>query len=389
MSRLEPVTVEAARARGRSRYVDHAVGWATSGEWPDAALDLPLHPPSEAEAFADVDASVRWVASWRAADSAIGDRDGEGEGVVWGSRRWANLGTQQVPERLVFRTPGALAQFIGEAPHWDTLSTRVGAAVERWGAAVRPVLRRHAKALVEMPADDAARLLAAVTWLVEHPGSGLYLRQLPIEGLSTKWIEKRRAFVTGLVTAVTGRDDLGLHEAPRTVRVRALDAALLPGGLRDVSAPAEELDALPTAPRHVVVVENLQTFLALPPLPGTVAVHGAGYAADALGQIGWVREAPVLYWGDLDRDGFAILDRVRAHCVQVESLLMDEATLLEHRHLWVPDPTRDRAPALSRLTNEEERTCHLLGVHGGVRLEQERLAWPLCVQALVARLGGS
>jgi hypothetical protein len=338
---------------------------------------MPLHPPSETDACADVSAAVRWVAAWRQAD------DG---GVVWATRRWASLGTQAVPERAVLRTPGALARFVGESAHWDTLSTRVDALVACCGDAVRPVLRRHARTLTELTDVDAERLLAAVTWLVENPESGLYLRQLPIEGLSTKWIEKRRAFVTGLVTAVTERDDVGLRDVPRTVRLRVLDDALAPAGLRDLSAPVEDLDALSMAPRHVVVVENLQTFLALPPLPATVAIHGAGYAVDALGAIGWVTSAPLLYWGDLDRDGFAILDRVRAHCSHVESLLMDPHTLLTHRHLWTSDRTDGRAPALSRLTETEQRTYDLLTLHGGVRLEQERLAWPACLLALEARL---
>lgn len=379
MSRPVPVDVEAARERGRARYAEHAARWATSGECPAPVLDLPLHPPSEAGAIHDVNSAVRWVSSWR--ESADGD-------VVWGTRKWANLGTQRVPERLVLREPEALARFVGEEQHWTTLVARVDAIVARWGEGVRPVLRRHARTLVSLDDDAAARLLAAVGWLVQHPDSGLYLRQLPVEGLSTKWIEKRRALITGLVTTVTGRGDLGLREGPRTVRVRALDDTLaLAGTLCDVSAPVDELDALPVAPRHVVVVENMQTFLALPALPGTVAVLGSGYAADAVSGIRWVRDAAVFYWGDLDRDGFAILDRVRAHIPGAESLFMDEATLVAHRHLWVEDPTRDRAPVLPRLTASEQRAYELLRAYGGVRLEQERLAWPTCVAALEARLG--
>jgi hypothetical protein len=37
----------------------------------------------------------------------------------------------------------------------------------------------------------------------------------------------------------------------------------------------------------------------------------------------------VLYWGDLDTHGFAILDELRAHCPHAESLLMNRATFLE------------------------------------------------------------
>ncbi|MBC7308341.1 MAG: hypothetical protein H5T80_15755, partial [Dietzia sp.] len=367
------VGVATARQRAAARYERSAAGWATGpvADLPRPALELPLHPPSEREALADPAGAVQWVSQWRDVD-----------GAVWERRQWPSVGAQDVPERVVLATPAAVARFCGRERHWRTLAGRAEAMVARWGDGVRPVLRRHARALAELADDDVARLTAVVDWLVAHPGSGLYLRQLPVEGVSTKWIEPRRAFVTGMVLAVTGEPGLGLANPAPLVRVRALDRDLAPGAPGDVTAPVDQLDAWGLRPRRVVVVENLQTFLALPALRGVAAVHGGGYAVDLLGRIGWVTERPILYWGDLDRDGFAILGRVRAHCSDVTSVLMDEATLLSHRHLWTADPTADSGAALTRLTVEEQRTLELTRVHGGVRLEQERLAWPLCVATL-------
>lgn len=51
-------------------------------------------------------------------------------------------------------------------------------------------------------------------------------------------------------------------------------------------------------------------------------------------------QAPVVYWGDLDSDGFAILHRLPTHLPEVASVLMDVETLIDHRDLWVPDPHR-------------------------------------------------
>lgn len=387
MSRAAPVSVATARQKAAARYDRLAVGWATGTEpVPVPALDLPLHPPGETGALADAGAAVAWVGSWRGVDGAgAGGAGVDGAGVgglVWARRRWASAGDQDVPERLVLVTPVDLAAFAGRAAHWATLTARVADVVGRWGDAARPVLRRHARALADHDDVDHARLLGAVTWFVAHPRSGRYLRQVPVEGLDTKWVESRRALVTGLVVAVTGEEGLGLVEPPALARVRALDRRLTGPGPADVTAPVAELDAWDLAPRCVVVVENLQTFLALPDLPGVMAAHGAGYAADLLGRVRWIRDAPVVYWGDLDRDGFAILDRLRAHCPDVTSVLMDERTLLDHRHLWVRDPTRDAAATLTRLTEPEQRTLDLTRTHGGVRLEQERLAWPWCVAAV-------
>ena len=362
-----PVPVAAARVRGLATYERRCASWAVDGA--DAVvLDLPLHPPTESAALADTEAAVAWVRSWRALP-----------GVAWGRRRWANLGEQEVPERLRLDNVAALAAFVGRAGHWRTLSSRAAELTDRFGTDVGPALRRHARALVDQSAADHARLIAVVDWLVAHPDSGLYLRQLPVAGVDTKWLESRHAWVTALVTAC-GHDGLGLRQPPGLVRLRC-DPGLAPGGLRDFAAPVEEVDRLALSPDRVLVVENLQTMLAVPDRPGLVVVHGTGYAVNRLGDVGWIRDAPILYWGDLDGDGFAILDRIRAHCPRVDSLLMDSATLLAHRDLWGADPNRPPG-ILTRLTAAEAATLALLGELGGVRLEQERLAWPGCVSGL-------
>ena len=366
-----PVTVAEARHRAAALYERRAATWATASAVDDGPLlDLPLHPPSERDALADQAGAVDWVGWWRGVP-----------GVVWGTRQWASLGRQDVPERLTLHRPADVARFAGTSAHWTRLSTRCAEMVDRWGDEVRPVLRRHARTIHQVDEIDLHRLHAVVTWLVEHPDSGLYLRQIPVEGVSTKWAEAHRSLLVGLVTAMTGRPGLGLLDPPSLVRLRFLDTALAPGGLRDLAAPARELAGLAVAGARVLVVENLQTLLALPDASGVIAVHGSGYAVDRLGEIGWIRDRPVDYWGDLDRDGFAILDRLRAHCPDVRSLLMDAETLLDHRHLWTPDPTDGQA-VLGRLTGEERAVVALLADHGGVRLEQERLRWDWCLERL-------
>ena len=58
----------------------------------------------------------------------------------------------------------------------------------------------------------------------------------------------------------------------------------------------------------MVVCENRTSVLTLPALPGTVAVHGMGFAAPSLAEVPWLAEAAtLLYWGDLDTYGLTIL----------------------------------------------------------------------------------
>ena len=147
-------------------------------------------------------------------------------------------------------------------------------------------------------------------------------------------------------------------------------------------APVEELAALDIAPSVVFVFENLETMFAMPELPGAVVVHGGGYAAPRLGRIPWIQSGRVIYWGDLDSDGFAILHALRSSCSEVTSVLMDAETLLVYRDLWVPEP-KAAVGTYSTLTAGEQRALERIRAEGNVRLEQERIAWEFSLTQLV------
>lgn len=392
------ITVAQARERARRRYERHYATWAlavaagparaaagTDGE--EAMLSLPLHPPTERDALADPAEAIEWVSEWRAAGLP---------GVEWEARRWASLGTQEVPVRLVSSDPARVAGIAGRTAHWRAASGRVRDLLHTWsehtdddGEALSHAVRRHAATLTALTGQDFARLQGVLRWLVVHPRSGAYIRQLPIRGVDTKWTKDHRGLVTALHGAITGSADLGLANMPDLLRVRFLDPLLAPAGLRDLSAPVNELDALEFSPDVVLVVENLETLVALPELPGTVVALGAGHAIDRLPGVQWLRAARrLLYWGDLDSHGFAILDRFRSHYPPAVSVLMDRATLRAHLDLSVPEPRPTRA-ALTRLTEEEAATLDELRARGDLRLEQERIDLATGVQHLKRAMAGS
>lgn len=397
------ITVAQARERARQRYERHHVAWALDatvapedGAPEDGVpeprvcepiFNVPLRPPTERAALADPGAAVDWAAAWRAAELP---------GVVWEARRWASLGTQQVPTRLTSTDPAQVAAIAGRTTHWRTASGRVTALLDTWaprtvgrGGELRSAVRRHAAALIALTDEDFHRLQAVLSWLVGHPDSGAYIRQLPVRGVDTKWTKNHRGVVTALHGAITGAPDLGLATMPDLVRVRFLDPSLAPVGLRDVSAPVPELDALDISPDVVLVVENLETLVALPELPGVVVVLGAGHALNRLSGIGWLAAAhQLLYWGDLDSHGFAILDRFRSHFPGVTSVLMDRATLQRHLDLCVAEPRPTRA-TLTRLTTEEAAALEMVRAHGDLRLEQERIDLTSAVGRLERAIAGS
>ncbi|MCC2028097.1 Wadjet anti-phage system protein JetD domain-containing protein [Microbacterium tenebrionis] len=380
-----PVTVAEARARAAKAVEKGRREWAARADGDDAVLDIPLKPPTEAAVLAGPRAASEWADSWRAVDG--------GDILVrWAHKNWPSVGRQELPERLTLYTADAIARFAGRDVNrdWARMRDRAAMLRERFGAhdEIVAAIRARGTAIDRLTGVDFALLLEVLAWLRQHPSSGYRLRQVPIPGMHTKWLGAHRAMVESLYAAISGEQDLGLVPSPERLRIRILDPGMRPGGLIDVTAPLEELAALAIQPRAIIVCENLESVLALPEWPGVVAVHGGGYAVP-IHRLPWALSARVLYWGDLDADGFAILHRLRSNGVDAVSVLMDEGTLLAHRELWVPDPNGAAARTLPSLSPSEQTALERIAAESGVRLEQERLPWPMALEALRAAVGRS
>jgi hypothetical protein len=259
---------------------------------------------------------------------------------------------------------------------------------------LQPWMTKRPLQVLEL-ADRWDRLLAIVGWLQSHPRPGLYLRQVDLPGVDSKFIEAHRGVLAewldlalppgAIDTAAAGAAQFarryGFLDKPLRIRFRLLDPALptLPGckGLADITLDAASFATLALPLRRVVVTENETNFLALPALPQAIVIFGAGYGWDALARAGWLQRCELHYWGDIDTHGFAILDQLRGHFPHAASLLMDRETLLAHRALWgeEPQPIRHDLP---RLTVDESAVYDDLRfdrLQPGLRLEQERVGF--------------
>jgi len=388
--RLEP---DAIRARLRTRFDRQRSAWLKGeGNWP---LSLPLGVPTEAEAEAHTGQTIRWIDAWR-------DWPGPGE-VRFVERRWTRLGRQMLPEAIRFASPDEVAAFIGRDAQWHQATVRLARVCESWPSLLDAATKSW-DVLAEWPDEAFERLVALLAWLEANPASNLLPRQVPVPGVHSKWLEGHRRIVMRWLGAIRQCETrgvsleqlTGLRAPPERVRLRVLDPALRGklSGLADIEAPVDELASWSLPVRIAFIVENLQTGLAFGDLPGAVVFMQQGYAVDVFGRIPWLATLPVFYWGDLDTHGFAILDRLRACLPHARSLLMDEATLLQHRMLWTREdkPIGDRK--LARLSAAEADLFMALqaGRWGhGVRLEQERIDWTDAWQAIneaVQAMGG-
>lgn len=249
-------------------------------------------------------------------------------------------------------------------------------------------------------ADDWQRLLDFVVWRQTHPHPAVYLRQVDLPTIDTKWIEQHRAVLSAWLDvtlpaeqidpAATGAKQFatryGFRDKPERVRFRVLDGEPLLFGrtVQDITLDATSFAQLDCPVSRVFIVENEITYLAFPPVKNSWVIFGGGYGFEMLRHAQWLARCRVHYWGDLDTHGFAILDQLRSHFPHVESLLMDHATLLQFQCFWGAEPTPTQRD-LPRLTPAESAVYDALRDHRlqtNLRLEQERIGFKWLEAAL-------
>ena len=350
---------------------------------------MPLRAPTATEVASDFGAVQDWVRSWiapgrpgfRVETAAVGGR------VV---------GLNELPRRAwvdsyvdawrILRTTDLVRAFESAMSLAEDGAPRVAG----WA-------RAHPMAVLQA-GETWDELLRTVRWIDANAASRHYLREIDVPGVDTKFIEQHRAILTTLLevqldaeridgsrprTDFAGR--FGFLTKPEYVRMRALSGDLIPG-FSEMTLRLDELAGRPPGFGTVVIVENEVTYLALPAATDAVAILSGGYAVSRLSRLPWLAERRILYWGDLDTHGFAMLSQLRASFSHATSLLMDRATLLAHEGQWVrePKPTNARLPGL----NEAEHALYVDLIEDrygiAVRLEQERIAFS-AVRAALSR----
>jgi hypothetical protein len=347
-------------------------------------------PKDIADRFGEVQ---EWVTAL-----AVASRRERGFDLVYETVRNRVQGTNQLPIAAIIPSEASALRLIGQESAFDRFQRLADITLTRHDA-LRHWLARCPLTALEH-ADRWDNLLDVLDWFVAHPRPGVFLRQLDIPGVDTKFIEEHRPLLSELLDIVLppeAVDDTvsgvaafaqryGLRSETLLVRFRALDRACDVSGLSDLSLPPEQFAGLNLRVRRVFITENRTNGLAFPDHPDSIVIFGLGYGLDRLARIGWLRDVDVHYWGDIDTHGFGILNRLRVLLPQARSLLMDRATLDTHRDMWgqeVQDACYlgdvSRLLPVERALYEDLR-FHRLGER--VRLEQERIGYRWVEQAL-------
>lgn len=224
--------------------------------------------------------------------------------------------------------------------------------------------------------------LKVCKYFLSTPKPQLYIRQLPID-IHTKYIQENKAVVQSLleflipeyINADKKAFELrfNLKYAEPLIRVRFLDTTLSPlDSATDISLTLSEFNNFNCDCDSIFVAENIMNFLTLPYLTKTVAIwSGGGFNVSYLKGIDWLKSKQFYYWGDIDAQGFQILNQFRTYFPNTVATMMDEETLSCFKEMIVKGyPAKEQS--LQYLSASETRFYDYLK-ENNIRLEQEKI----------------
>ena len=277
----------------------------------------------------------------------------------------------------------------------------------------------RAEAFLAMYRQMQQELPAALPWLLDYPRRiqerdffpgclalgkaflagiepGQYLREIQAEGVDTKFME-RDMLLTRSLWNVLNPDRVAANEAELRelwqtrqveaphVGVRVLDEQLGWYGVMKFFLSVDEAAKCRLPVRRVFITENKVNGYRLPMMAGSMVLFGMGYGVIELARKAmWLHSTEVIYWGDLDSNGFDILSQLRAELPGVKSMLMMPELWTCYSEAVVADEGDcQRIP--DHLTVREKQAW-AMGRERQARLEQERISLK-DVEAAIADMG--
>jgi hypothetical protein len=370
---IDPRTIEKKALR---IYQEAIVSWLSG-----ATDFFPRRIPADLKKSPSISENIANVEHLRARSKEV---VGYGFTIQWEQVKSRTHGDNRYPVAIQVDSLVDLLKLIGKERDFRTLEKMVALLrsrlpeLEEW-------LPRNWQRLLPL-AKDMQGLISVVEYMRRNPRPGCFPRELPLP-ISTKLVPSN-AIILGEwldrclpANAIDIRYDrkqfelrYGLARMEEHLRVRLLDPELksqfgIP--YNDWSASIAALKTHCWDGLTIVITENKVNLATLPRLSQTVAFGGMGNGVRQLFAIEDFRNLKIIYWGDLDFEGFEILSMVRAHWPQTKSVMMDNQTL--DRFFEYVTPGTGASRELPTNLTECERTTMQRCQRENLRLEQEHI----------------
>lgn len=293
------------------------------------------------------------------------------------------LGTQDLPISIYFDDKMHFLKFLGKEKEVELFKANIEKIIAEFPELKEWIVKNPKKVIDNEAVWES--ILKVCLYFKQNPKPNLYIRELPIK-VHTKFIERNQSIIKELlnvlITEYINSEDkefekrFNLKFAEPQIRFKVLDKSIAHkffSGIDDVAIPVSQFEKLNLPLKKVLVVENkttLYTTLTLPKMNGTIAIFGSGYSVYNLKNVRWFNNLELLYWGDIDVQGFEILSQFRTYFPQTKSILMGNQTFGKFFEDDKGAPTNISVKL--NLTDEEQQLYDILKTNNW-RLEQEKI----------------
>lgn len=308
---------------------------------------------------------------------------GYGYHIEYKTIKTKTIGTQSLPECIRFDTEADYIKFLKKEKEVEAFNAKVNHILNEVPELYEWVFKNPSKVIKNC--NYWMDLLKVVQYFKSNTQPNLYIRELPIK-VHTKFIESNKGTIKELLDVVIENyvnkaetdfeKRFNLKFSEPLVRFKVLDQSISKNyfnNIDDLSIPLSQFQNLRIPLKKVLIVENktsLYTTLTLPKMEEAIAIFGRGYGVSNLKKASWLNDADLVYWGDIDAQGFEILSQLRGYFPHAKSILMDNATF---EKFFEEDSGSPSVVSANLLLTDEEDALYQTIKENNWRLEQEKI----------------
>lgn len=312
------------------------------------------------------------------------EKKGFGYSITYQERKTKTLGTQSFPSSIYFETNQDFEKYLKVEKEVKQFITDYY-TISNCFPEINPWLEKHPNKVIAN-SNNWTDILKVCNYFKSNPKPNLYIRELPIS-VHTKFIENNTSILKEVLDIIIepfiNKDKtifqkrFNLKYSQPLIRFKILDSKISQkyfSGINDISVPVNQFNSLNLNLEKVIVVENktnLHTIaLTLPEMEKTIVIFGSGFKVENLKNAKWLNKIEILYWGDLDAQGFEILSQIRNYFPLTKSFLMDEITF--NKFFENDNGTLSKVNSPLNLTKIEMNIYEKIRTNNW-RLEQEKI----------------
>lgn len=311
------------------------------------------------------------------------EKKGYGYTLEFQQVKTKSLGIQDLPISIYFDTEKDFSKFLVKEKEVELFKKSVEIIINAFPELIDWIITNPFKVINNQAEWES--ILKVCRYFKQNPKPNLYIRELPIK-VHTKFIEQNQSIIKELLNILIPQHinseekefdkRFNLKYAEPQIRFRVLDRAIAAkffSGLDDIAVPISQFEAMNLPIKRVLVVENktpLYTALTLPKMNDTIALFGSGFSVTNLKSVHWFANLELLYWGDIDVQGFEILSQFRSYFKHTKSVLMDFETF--EKFFENDLGTQTNICMKLNLNDKEQNLYEILKINNW-RLEQEKI----------------